>query len=156
VKKFRFNLETVLRVRRQVEEARQRELAVAKGERDKALMRLSSREHGLRGLLAELGEQRAKAVDLAKEAWFAARWNGFNREILDARGDLALKEAAFEAARLRTVEASRDRLALENLEAKQLREHLFKLNREEQGLLDDLAQRAQSAFSLPPTSAAGR
>jgi len=53
MRRFRFSLETVLKVRRQVEEARQRELALAQGARDRALQALGGLENSLKRLLSE-------------------------------------------------------------------------------------------------------
>jgi len=153
MKKFRFSLETVLKVRRQNEETRIRELAVAQGERDRALMLLAATEKGLKDLLRDFSASREGGIDLAREAWYTSSWAKLGYLIFHAKADLARKEAVLEERRLKAVEASRERLALEKLEAKQLQEHLFQINREEQGLLDDLAQRTVSAFSLPPASA---
>lgn len=155
MKRFRFSLETVLKVRRQNEETQKRALAAAQAERDRVLMRLAAEERGLKALLAEQGQRREAGVDLAREAWFMARRGGYVHQIGRAAAELAEKEEALGLARARAVEASRERLVLEKLEEKQLQEHNFQVNREEQGLLDDLAQRAVSAFSLPPTSATG-
>jgi flagellar FliJ protein len=155
VKKFRFSLETVLKVKRQVEEARQKELATAQGKRDHCLMQLSRLEQDLQGLLKDRSSQRQGRVDLAEEAWHSQRQWGLNHAIGRALGDLRGSEKELEAARERAVEAARERRVLEKLEEHQLQAHLFNLNREEQGLLDDLAQRAVSAFRLPPLPAEG-
>lgn len=149
MRRFRFSLETVLRVRRQTEEVRKRELAAAQAARDGALTALGGLEDGVRRLLREQSEARAKAVDLAEEAWFRARWAGLTQAVAAARLDLAKKEETLGARRAEAVEASRERLVLERLEERQRQEHLFQLNREEQGLLDDLAQRSVSALAFP-------
>ena len=154
MKKFRFSLETVLKVRRQAEEARQRELAEAQAQRDRALMQLGADERALRGLLAEQSAGRTGKLDLAAEAWYQARQISLLNAISHGKADLLAKEEALDLARAKAVEAARERRVLEKLEEQQLAEHLEKLNREEQGLLDDLAQRAVSALSLPPASAA--
>ena len=155
MKRFRFSLETVLKVKRQVEEARQMELAAAQGRRDLCLMQLGRLEQDLQGLLMDRSGQRQGRVDLGEEAWYSQRQWGLNQGIGRAQLDLQAREEELDAARTRAVEAARERRVLEKLEEKQLQEHLFKLNREEQGLLDDLAQRAVSAFSLPPMPAEG-
>jgi flagellar FliJ protein len=153
MKRFRFNLETVLKVRRQVEEARQRELALAQGVWDRALQDLGGLENSLRTLLAERAGHRQRRLDLAEEAWHADRHQGLISSLGLARATLAQRETELDLARQRAVEAARERRVLEKLEEKQLQEHLLLNIREEQGLLDDLAQRAVSAFNLPPNSA---
>ncbi|HTB22097.1 MAG TPA: hypothetical protein VK914_05285 [bacterium] len=157
MKKFRFSLETVLKVRRQNEEVKRRELALAQAERDRVLAALASQEASLRWLLEEQSRERVGTIDLGREGWFMARWGGLFVQIHLSKNELEKKEEALRLSREKAVEASRERLVLEKLEEKQLQEHLFLLNREEQGLLDDLAQRAVSAFSPPsaPASAPG-
>lgn len=155
MKRFRFSLETVLNVRRQTEEVRRRELAAAQALRDKAFMFLAASENSLRGLLLDHSGARGGKIDLGREDWFLARNTGLQRDISGQRALLELQEKALSAARARAVEASRERLVLENLEAKQLQEHQVKVNKEEQGLLDELAQRAVSAFRFPGASISG-
>ena len=149
MKRFRFSLETVLKVKRQLEEARQLELAGAKERRDRVLLLLARLEQDLSGLLEDRSGQRQGRVDLGLEAWHNERQRGLNAGIGQAQVELKEREAELEAARVRVVEAARERRVLEKLEENQLTDHLFKVNREEHGLLDDLAQRAVSAFSLP-------
>lgn len=155
MKKFRFSLETVLRIRRQNEEVRKRELASAQGMRDKALMMLAAYENDLRVLLSNHSRARGSKVDLGSEAWYQARNTGLGMEITKFRANLEALEEVLKLARDRAVEASRERLVLENLESKQLQEHQLQLNKEEQGLLDELAQRSVSAFRFPASSDSG-
>jgi flagellar FliJ protein len=156
VRKFRFSLETVLKVRRQNEEVKRRALAVAQAGRDRVLTDLRGHEQGLRQLLADHSRRRVGSIDLGREAWYMASWGGLTQKIRQDRAELAVKEEALNVSRAEAVEASRERLVLEKLEERQLQEHLFQLNREEQGLLDDLAQRVVSTFSLASNSGADR
>ena len=154
MKKFRFSLETVLKVRRGDEELKRRELAQAQAERDRIVSLLSLLRGASQRLAAEQSRRRVGSINLARESWYQAGMGGLAQKTQLAKEALAGKEAALDAARLRAVEASRARLVLEKLEEKQLREHLFLVNREEQGLLDDRAQRALSVFSLASASTA--
>jgi flagellar FliJ protein len=153
MRRFRFSLETLLKVRRQLEEARQRELALAQGARDRALQALGGLDGSLKALLLQRAGERQGRLDLAQEAWHADRHQSLLRSMALARTALAQREMELDLARQRAVEAARERRVLEKLEEKQLQEHQLLMVREEQGLLDDLAQRAVSAFSLPPISA---
>lgn len=155
MKKFRFSLETVLKVRRQAEELRQRELAEAQAQRDRLLHQLAGLENELRGLNSAQSGKREGRLDMNAEAWFRARHEGITRAKRTVRLELMAKEAALNEARARAVEASRERRVLEKLEEKQLSEHLQNLNKEEQGFLDDLAQRAISSWDLSSISATG-
>jgi flagellar export protein FliJ len=118
-------------------------------------MQLGRLERELKGLLDERRGQRQGRLDLGQEAWHSQRQWALNAGIGRALAELKQRDAELDAARERAVEAARERRVLEKLEESQLQEHLFKLNREEQGLLDELAQRAVSAFSLPPSPAEG-
>ena len=153
MKRFRFSLETVLKVRRQVEEARQRELALAQAARDRALQALGGLENSLKLLLSERAGERKGRLNLAEEAWHADRHLGLLKSQGLARTALLEREKVLDSARQRAVEAARERRVLEKLEEKQLQEHQLLMIKEEQGLLDDLAQRAVSAFSRPPIPA---
>ena len=79
MKKFRFSLETVLKVRRQAEELRQRELAEAQALRDRSLHQLAGLENDLRELLTVQSEKRLGLLDMNAEAWFRARHEGISR-----------------------------------------------------------------------------
>lgn len=153
--KFRFSLDTVLKVRRQAEELRQRELAAAQVQRELSLQRVARIERDMRELLQEQSTHRQGSVDLNAERWFQARHLGLSLASFIAKDNLKRQELALDEARARAVEASRERRVLEKLEENQLAAHLLKLNREEQGFLDDLAQRAVSSFGLPSISATG-
>jgi len=155
LKKFRFSLETVLKVRRQNEEVKQQELAAAQMQRDQCLQHLARLEKGLRELLLLQSTKREGSLDLNAESWFQASHEGISRAKRVVRTDLQQKDKALDEARARAIEASRERRVLEKLEEHQLSEHLQKLNREEQGFLDDLAQRAVSSLGLPSVSATG-
>jgi flagellar FliJ protein len=153
VKKFRFSLETVLKVRRQNEEVKRQALARAQAERDRVLMELANHKRGLKILLAEHSNRRIGTIDLGRESWYMASWGGLTQKIRQASAELSVKEAELEESRAKAVEASRERVVLEKLEEKQLQEHLAAMNAEEQGLMDDLAQRRHSALSMRAQSA---
>lgn len=155
MKRFRFSLETVLKVKRQVEELRQRELAAAQAEKDRERMRLGGLEQDLLSLLDDHSERRSGRLDLNGELWFGSHQMGLDQAIKGARRELVRLEGLLDQARQRVVEAARDRRVLEKLEENQRLAHLEKVNREEQGLLDELAQRAISSLGLPsnPVSA---
>lgn len=155
MKKFRFSLDTVLKVRRQAEEKLQRELAEAQFQRDQVFMRLGSFEGELRDLGTAQSRQRGERVDLNREAWFLARHRGLAQGIRELTQLLALTDKNLDAARERAVEAARERRVLEKLEENQRSEWLQALDREEQGFMDELAQRARQSFSLPAISANG-
>jgi flagellar FliJ protein len=154
LKRFRFSLETVLKLRRQVEELRQRELAEVQARRQRALAELGAFENGLRALLQEQAALGAGRIDLNTLAWYQARCRGFNDSIKACRRKTEELAKAEELARQRAVEAAKERRLLERLEESQRQDWLRKLNSEEQGFLDDLAQRTLSVMESLPVSAA--
>jgi flagellar FliJ protein len=154
VKKFRFSLETVLKVKRQVEEQRQRDLAYVQALRDKTLMQLGATENKIRDLGEDQQAQRSQGIDLRTEAWYLARHQGLRQAVILLRRDLMVHEAAVEAARNRAVEAARERRVLEKLEESQLAAWQQKANAEEQSFMDELAQRADRAMRLEAPSPA--
>ena len=155
MKKFRFSLEVVLKVRRQAEEKVQRELAQAQFQRDQVFVRLGEFKSEQQDLAETQNQQRSERVDLNREAWFLARHRGLAQGIRELQQLLALAEKNLDAARQKAVEAARERRVLEKLEEKQRATWLQALDREEQGFMDELAQRARQSFSLPAVSANG-
>lgn len=153
MKRFRFSLQTVLNVRRQNEELRQRELAGAQAKRDHLFMRLGKNQNELKGLVAEQSGSRGGRIDLNMEAWYGTRRRALAQTIQTLQWHLAASEKELDEARARAVEAARERRVLEKLEEDQRNEWLKKLNTEEQGLLDELAQRSVPSFSFPSASA---
>jgi flagellar export protein FliJ len=147
VKRFRFSLASVLDLKRQVEERCQRGLAAAQAQRDRTLQWLASAEHSLRDLGQAQSRVRGATIDLNAEAWYQARQKGLLSSIRHLNADLARHEAELDAARAKAVEAARERRVLEKLEETQRNAWLQALNTEEQGMMDELAQRARNAFS---------
>lgn len=156
MRRFRFSLETVLKVRRQVAEQRLLELARAQAERDQVLANLAQAKEGRSELNAEQAQQRSGRLDLNLETWFRMRHLRLSQLIRAFTSNLAEKEELLEAARARAVEAARERKVLEKLEEQQRQDHQLKSNREEQGFMDELAQHAASQMSYSPPSANGR
>jgi flagellar FliJ protein len=140
MKKFRFSLETVLKVRRSTEEAAQRAFAAAKALRDGCFAKLAATEKAGIDLAAEQGGWRRKSrIDLFQEQAFQGRKLALHDLALSLKRELDGLDEKMEAARLALVKASQDRKVLEKLEEHQLDEHLKKLNREEQAFFDELA-----------------
>lgn len=156
MKKFRFSLETVLKVKRQVEELRQRELAAAQAERDKVIAELAGLENKLRELNAEQARHRSGTLDLNAEAWFRGSHSATTSSIGSAKRRLTEKEELLDAARVKAVEAARERKVLEKLEEQQRLEHQLKGNREEQGFMDEMAQHTLSTMAYASPSAPAR
>ncbi len=153
MKKFRFSLETVLRVKRQVEDLRRRELAAAQGARDQVLALLDRRGSELRELNESQAAARAGKVDLQIERWFLGSHQALSAQISAGKRELLAKEALLDEARVRAVEAARERKVLEKLEERQRSIHQLQENREEQGSMDEMAQHAHSTLAFASPSA---
>jgi len=154
MKKFRFSLDAVLRVKRQLEDQRRRDLALAQALRDQALAHLGALESDLKGLNQAQAERRQeRRIDLAVEGWFQGSHAALTGNIVQAREGLAAKKDLLDAARNRAIEAARERKVLEKLEEQQRLEHQLKSNREEQGFMDEMAQHALSVLTYASPSA---
>lgn len=156
MRRFRFSLETVLKVKRQIEEQRLLELAQVQAQRDVLMKNLGEAEKHLAELNTEQAGQRQGKLDLNAETWFRQRHLRLNQVIRMLRRNLAENDEHLEAARARVVEAARERKVLEKLEEQQRQEHQLKSNREEQGFMDELAQHAASQMAYASPSANGR
>ena len=141
MKAFRFSLEPVLSYRRQVEEMRRREFALAFRATQEHLQRLQ-------GLFAE--EARAKeelrvlegrrlelAPVLALRRWLTA----VGRKIVQAREQVQRRSEEQAAARAAYVKASRDRRVLERLRERRHADWSRAEAREEQKVMDEVAGR---------------
>lgn len=144
MRRFRFSLDTVLTVRRRLEEARQRDFAAVKRERDACLGALGASERGVAALIDEQAAWRGQAgpVDVFQELAFQSRRRAYYNEARRLRVQLRELEGKLEAARLVLVQASRERRVLERLEEKQFEGYMIQSRREEQAFMDELAAHA--------------
>jgi flagellar protein FliJ len=137
--RFRFRLESLLRLRRSLEEAAQRNLARALALQDQARARLAQ----LRQDLAEAIESRqlppGQPVDL--ERWRAIeRWAlVLERRIVEAAAQVREAEAKVAAARQELVRAHRAHLMLVRLKERRQEQHTLDVLREEARDMDEMA-----------------
>ena len=149
MRRFKFSLEAVLRVKKSLEEKVQLESSAILEKRATCLRGLAFLERGLEEMVASQqgsrgGKLQAEEIRIFEQSRMA------QLEKLDwQRGHLAHIEAELEAKRLELVAASRERKVLEKLEEGQFEAYLEKLNREEQAFLDELASHN------PPAAAGG-
>ncbi len=154
MKKFRFSLETVLRVKRQVEELRQRELAAAQAQRDKVFAQLGAFQAQLTALNEAQAGRPQRQHRPGRRGLVPGQPPGPEQQHHRRQARLsAAKEELLDAARQRAVEAARERKVLEKLEEQQRLQHQLKSNREEQGFMDEMAQHALSAMAYASPSA---
>lgn len=146
MKRFRFSLETVLKVKRGREERVQLEFSAAQERRARELIELGRLERALEGINNDRAGTREKGglVVLADEKIYEAARKARIGWISRQRYILAEAETAMEAKRLELVEASKERKVLEKLEESQYRDFLVKLNREEQAFMDELASHSSA------------
>ncbi len=158
MKRFRFSLETVLRVKRSREEKAQRDFSAVLEKRAVASGKLLRLEIGLQEMIgSQSGKLKEKGlVDRFEAEQFDVARGAILERIRWQRAELIEIETELDAKRLALVEASRDRKVLEKLEDSQFQAYLKKSNREEQAFLDELAQfgAREDKEPAPPNSAA--
>lgn len=139
-KKFQFRLEQVLALRKQVEDVRIKELALAKGEllKIEEALKTHSEEEGkfleMYGEFEKIGDFNADQVMAYCDfkEWLARREKEYRR-----REKEWMKEV--ERRRQVTVKASRERQLLDNLKDKQKRAYAQEVLGEEQRFLDEIS-----------------
>jgi flagellar FliJ protein len=139
MRRFKFSLETVLRVKKSLEEKIQLEFSAQLEKKALCLRGLAFLEKGLEEMVAAQIGGRDGRLNAAEIALFEAGRRAQIEKLGWQRGQLAHIEAELEAKRLELVAASRERKVLEKLEEGQFEGYLEKLNREEQAFLDELA-----------------
>jgi flagellar FliJ protein len=144
LRRFKFSLDAVLRVRRSREEKLQLEYSAILEKRAASLRRIAGFERKLEEMVQgegrPQGRQNAGMIELYELARVA-----LIEDATRERGLLLAIEDELESKRLELVAASRERKVLEKLEEGQKEAYLEKLNREEQAFLDELA--AHSSLS---------
>lgn len=137
--KFTFQLESVLRHRRMVEEQRQRELAMVLKERAELREQLRQMQQTISRSKRQLCDGLIGAVDVDRVAGFAR----YSAQVTQrARGyvlKLASVEKRIEEARGRLLEAKRARRALELLRERRYAQWKLEQERREAAALDELA-----------------
>jgi flagellar protein FliJ len=139
-KKFRFRLEQVLNLRKQVEEVRIRELSQAQGQ----LLKI---EESIRVHAAEELDFLGKYSDFEKSGEFSAdqvmAYSDFKEWLLRQEKEYRRREREWakevEKRRQEVVKVSRARRLLENLKEKQLRVYSQEVLGEEQRFLDEIS-----------------
>ena len=115
MKRFKFRLETVLRVKGRLEELRRMELTEVECRRDQARMEFNQRQHEVDEVIGVCRVQMQRKFDpyLAKDYFhYISRLNGLVKEALNL---LEQSEAAVLEARNKLIEAAREKKTLEKL-----------------------------------------
>ncbi len=142
---FRFSLEPVLSYRRQVEELRKREFALAHRaaqEQLQVLQRLYAEEGSAKDDLRDL-ERRLEIVDVLAQRRYLF---GLGRRIQNGREVYRQRTEVQARARGAYVESRRARRVLERLRERKLSDWSMLTVREEQKLTDEVAARARAPW----------
>ena len=144
MRRFKFSLETVLRVKKSLEEKVQLEFSAILEKRATCLRGLAFLERGLAEMVASQEGSRGGKLKAEEIRIFEASRQAQLEKLDWQRGHLAQIETELEAKRLELIAASRERKVLEKLEEGQFEAYLEKLNREEQAFLDELASHSSA------------
>ena len=150
MKRFRFRLQRVMDARVTIERQRQRDMAEAQGE-------LADQQKKLKELEAELEETERDQRNMvqrpvkAGDALIQHRWHRELRTRIRVQQEQVAKAATkVEEARVRLVEASKDRKVLEKLKERRLEEYHKEELTQQQNQLDDVGARRSAIGSMPP------
>jgi flagellar FliJ protein len=139
MKKFKFNLQSVLHHRQVVEDQMQRELAQVLRHRMILVGQLRRMQETITQSKHDLGRSLAGNVDMEKIAQFAMFSSQSTQHAHQIVGKLAAIEKQVEAARARLIHASADRKALELLRDAKQQAWNKEIDRRETAELDEAA-----------------
>lgn len=139
MKRFRFSLEVLLKVRRGREERVKKEFSGILERRATCLREIAFLERALEGSLLDEKEQRRQGLSSGQIQIFESSRKARLESIAWKQVTLSSIDEEMERKRLELVEASRETKVLEKLEEGQWLAYSKKLNREEQSYLDELA-----------------
>lgn len=138
-KRFEFRLEQVLNLRKQMEEVKVRELAVAKThllEAEKVLNAHLEKEKEFAETYGDMGKGFFTADRAATYYGYKATLEKQEKAYQDRQNDWMLE---VERRRREAVKATRQRQLLENLKEKKQRAHALEVQSEEQKFLDEVS-----------------
>ncbi|MCL6589571.1 MAG: flagellar export protein FliJ [Firmicutes bacterium] len=138
MKKFKFKLETVLKVKSRVEELRQKELKEAEVRREQARRQLAQRQEEMAATVANYREQFQANIDLYKANDYHRFIKWLSKQIELATQHLEQCEQEVHRRRLKLMEATREKKVLEKLKEKAYEEYKAEELREEIKFLDEL------------------
>lgn len=139
MRRFRFRLDPLLRVRAQLERSARRELAQASAVLNQVEQRLAAAAQGVRDC-AEQGAAKGPVAQLAR-----ALETGLRRHEWRLRTEQKLAQSRLDAVRGEYVQKARDRRVLESLRDQRHDEWRATAQRAEQAELDELARLCRAA-----------
>jgi flagellar FliJ protein len=138
MKKFKFKLETVLKVKIRMEELRQKELKEAEVRREQARRQLKERQEEMAATVASYREQFQANIDLFKANDYHRFLRWLTRQIELATQHLEHCEQEVRERRVKLMEATREKKVLEKLKGKAYEEYKAEELREEIKFLDEI------------------
>lgn len=138
MKRFRFKLATVLKVKYRVEELRQRELRVAQGFLEGARRELIQRRQAAAETAAAYRKNLQKRLDLQLILYYQQFLSWRNEQVDLAVHAVAESERLVEAARQRLLIATRERKIIEKLKERAYQTYLAAELSEEIKFLDEI------------------
>jgi flagellar protein FliJ len=138
MKRFRFNLATLLRHRVSLEEKERVELSNVRYRHQTQQNHHKSLQSKLRETLVELTEKRTASTDHQELTWYYLYIDRLHLEIKQSGRKLAQLEQELEKQRTRVIEATKNRKVLDTLKVKKEKEHNLTMDRMEQKAIDDL------------------
>jgi len=139
-KRFQFRLEQVLNLRKQVEEIKIRELAVAKNHLFEIERALNKQIEKQEEFLEAYGELEKNGMFTAEQVMTYCEYKeSLSKEEKEFRKRQDDWMIEVERRRRETVKVSRERQLLDNLKEKKLREHNQEVQSEEQKFLDEVS-----------------
>jgi flagellar FliJ protein len=139
MKKFAFNLETLLRHRKNLEEKERDELARLHFEYQTEINHRDDLRNRLKETLGELSRLRCKNADSGEVAWFYPYMDRLRYEIELSHKRIAELDRAFQAQKLVVIEATKKKKILDSLKTRKQREFNLAVERQEQKTVDELA-----------------
>lgn len=138
--RFRFRLEQILTLRKQVEDVRTRELSMAKGELLKIEEQIRTHQKEEADFLNTFSEmERTGAFDVDQGMAFSDYKNWLIRREKALKKKEEEWQEEVDRRRALAVKASREKKLLENLRQKQQKAHLNAVTAEEQKFLDEIS-----------------
>lgn len=140
MKKYKFRLDTLLKIREQEEEMRKSRLGMVMAQRNGLSSTLANLHNQETAAIEQMGDARLGAIQM-EEVKYLNRYVaglGFTRK--QAEMDLTAVDKEIERRRQALLAATQNRKALSTLRTKQLIRHQSEMRKAEQGELDEVAQ----------------
>ncbi len=138
MKRFAFNLETLLRHRKNLEEKERVALSRIYSQLQNEVNRRNELLVKQNEVLAELSDKRSTGSDCEEMHWFYPYLKRLEVELGVCAKQIALLEETFEAQRRLVVQASQNRKVLDSLKSKKEKEFNTDIEKQEQKAIEEL------------------